>query len=133
MCKPSQTISDTKLDTHVSRTTMSFRFESTILRGNMQSYKVDEIERFPVSFESDLNHMLQKMPVSTHVHHRNLCKSLENKSYSVILEESSQYINLQKGFHRQSSELPPNYSGASRIENLYVISTQQNMCILTST
>ena len=26
----------------------------------MQSYKTDEIERFPVSFGSDLNHMLQK-------------------------------------------------------------------------
>ena len=42
----------------------------------MQSYKADEIKRFPMSFRSDLNHMLQKMPVSTHVHHRNLCKSL---------------------------------------------------------
>ena len=132
MYKPSQTISDTKLDTHVSRTTMSFRFESTILRGNMQSYKADEFERFPVSFGLDLNHMLQKMPVSTHVHHRNLCKSLGNKSYSVILEESSQYINLQKGFHRQSSDLPTDYSRASRIKKLYVISTQQNMRILTS-
>ena len=83
-----------------------FDLNPPILRGNMQSYKVDEIERFSVSFGSDLNHMLQEMPVSTHVHHRNLCKSLRNKSYSVILEESSQYINLQKGFHRQSSELP---------------------------
>ena len=98
----------------------------------MQSYKADEIERFLVSFASDLNHMLKKMPVSTHVHHRNLCKSLGNKSYSVILEESSQYINLQKGFHRQSSELLTNYSRVSRIKNLYVISTQQKMCILTS-
>ena len=50
------------------------------------------------------------MPISTHVNHHNLRKSLGNKSYSVILEESSQYINLQKGFHRQSSELPTNYS-----------------------
>ena len=71
-----------------------------------------------------ISDMLQKMPVSMHVHHRNLCKSLGNKSYSVILEESSQYINLQKGFHRQSSELLTNYSRASRIKNLYVISTQ---------
>ena len=97
MYKPFQTISDTKLDTHVLRTTMSFRFESTILRGNMQSYKADEIEKFPLSFGSDPNHMLKKMPVSMHVHHRNLCKSLGYKSYSVLLEESSQYINLQKG------------------------------------
>ena len=102
------------------------------LKRIIPSYKADEIERFSVSFGSDLNHMLQEMPVSTHVHHRNLCKSLGNKSYSVILEESSQYINLQKGCHRQSSELPTNYSQASRIKNLYVISTQQNMCILTS-
>ena len=47
-----------------------------------------------------------------------------------ILEESSQYINLQKACHRQSSELLTNYSPASRIKNLYVISTQENKCIL---
>ena len=132
MYKPSQTISDTKLDTHVLGTTIAFRFESTILHGNMQSYKADEIKRFPMSFGSDLNHMLQKMSVSTHVHHHNLCKSLGNKSYSVIMEESSQYINLQKGFHRQSSKLLTNHSRASGIKNLYIISTHQNMCILTS-
>ena len=81
-----------------------------------------------MSFGSDLNHMLQEMPVSTHVHHRNLCKSLGNKSYSVILEESSQYINLQKGCHRQSSELPTNYSRASRIKNLYIKNLRNKIC-----
>ena len=66
------------------------------------------------------------MPISTHVNHHNLRKSLGNKSYSVILEESSQYINLQKGFHRQSSELPTNYSRASHIKNLYAFLRQNN-------
>ena len=69
----------------------------------MQSYKADEIERFPVSFGSDLNHLLQKMSVSTHVHHRYLCKSLGNKSYSIILEESTQLI-----YKKDSTDNPAN-------------------------
>ena len=44
------------------------------------------------------------MPVSTHVHHRNLCKSLGNKSYSVILEGSSILI-----YKKDSTDNPANF------------------------
>ena len=71
----------------------------------MSGKKVVVCLRTGILYSLDLNHMLQKMPISMHVHHRNLCKTLGNKSYSVIMEESSQYIYLQKGFHRQSSKI----------------------------
>ena len=109
MYKPSQTISDTKLDTTFREPLSRFDLNPPSYAEICKVITRMKSKGSPCPFGSDLNHMLQKMPVSTHVHHRNLCKSLRNKSYSVIMEESSQYINLQKGFHRQSSELPTNY------------------------
>ena len=128
MYKPSQTISDTKLDTHFREPLSRFDLNPPSYAEICKVIKRMKSKGSPCPLDQISIICFKKCPyLRTYI--TAICAKVWETNHIPSSWKRAVSILIHK---KDSTELLTNHSRARRINNLYVISRQQNMCILTS-